>query len=331
MDKTISTIINKALDGTDLSAAEVAELFRVEDLSEEAFAVQQAGRRFSAGLLDGKAEIHGQIGINTGLCSKDCKFCSFAATNKVFTEAAALPVDEAIEGVLSMEAQGANAIYVMSTANFSFEDFIDVSKAIKRAMKTDIPLVANTGDFDLDEAKALVEAGYTGVYHAIRMGEGEFTRIPLERRVKTIEAAKEAGLIVGMCVEPVGPEHSIDELVEKTLLTRDLEACFSGSMRRTTIPSSPLAAHGQVSYARMATIVAAVALATGTRVPGNCTHEPNALGVHAGANLVWAEVGSNPRDTEAETVRGWTVNRCRELYQECGWEVLEGPSKMFAK
>ncbi|MDO4289658.1 MAG: radical SAM protein [Eggerthellaceae bacterium] len=331
MDKTISSIINKALDGTDLSAVEVAELFRVEDLSEEAFAIQQAGRRFSAELLDGKAEIHGQIGINTGLCGKDCKFCSFAASNKVFTEATALPVDEAIGGVLSMEAQGANAIYVMSTANFAFEDFIDVSKAIKRAMKTDIPLVANTGDFDLDEAKALVEAGYTGVYHAIRMGEGEFTRIPLERRVKTIEAAKEAGLIVGMCVEPVGPEHSIDELVEKTLLTRDLEAYFSGSMRRTTIPSSPLAVHGQVSYARMATIVAAVALATGTRVPGNCTHEPNALGVHAGANLVWAEVGSNPRDTEAETVRGWTVNRCRELYQECGWEVLEGPSKMFAK
>lgn len=330
MNRDIVTIINKALDGTNLTNAEIARLFEVEDLSEEAFAIQQAGRRFSADLLKGKAEIHGQIGINTGLCPKDCKFCSFAATNKVFTESTTLAVDEAVAGVLSMESQGANAIYVMSTANMDFEEYLSISKAIKAAMKTDIPLVANTGDFTPDQAEALVEAGFSGVYHAIRMGEGTFTRIPVEQRIRSIENAKEAGLAVGMCVEPVGPEHTVDELVEKTVLTRDLGAVFSGSMRRTSIPSSPLSVHGQMSYARMATIVAAVALATGTSVPGNCTHEPNELGVHAGANLVWAEVGSNPRDTEAETVRGWTVNRCRELYHECGWDVLEGPSVMFA-
>ncbi len=329
MEKDIATIINKALDGTDLCEHEIAKLFAVEDLSEEAFAIQQAGRRFSEQLLKGKAEIHGQIGINIGLCPMDCKFCSFAVSNEVFDEAITLATEEAIVGVNSMEEQGANAIYIMSTANMAFEDFLTMSKAIKAGMKSNVPLVANTADFSLDEAKALVEAGFSGVYHVVRMGEGTFTRIPVERRIETIHNAQEAGLIVGMCVEPVGPEHTIDELVEKTLLTRDLGACFSGSMRRTTIPSSSLAAYGQVTYARMATIVAAVALATGTSVPGNCTHEPNELGVYAGANLVWAEVGSNPRDTEAETVRGWTVDRCRELYHECNWDVLEGSSKLF--
>jgi biotin synthase len=331
VDKTIASIISKALDGGELTAREAAALFEVDDLSVEAFAIQQAGREISAQLLDGKAEIHGQIGINVGQCPMNCQFCSLAQCNGVFNQASTLPIDEAVAGVLSMEAQGANAIYVMSTANFEFEQFLEISRAIKAAMKTEIPLVANTGDFNFEQACELKMAGYTGVYHAIRMGEGEFTRIPLERRVKTIEAAREAGLVVGMCVEPVGPEHSVDELVEKTLLTRDLGACFSGAMRRTLIPSSPLAKHGQTNYARMATIVAAVALITGAAVPGNCTHEPNALGVNAGANLIWAEVGSNPRDTEAETVRGWTVNRCRELYDECGWDVLEGPSVMFGR
>lgn len=333
MDREIIRIINKALDGGTLTNGEIAALFEVEDLSEEAFAMQRAGRLFSERLLDGKAEIHGQIGINTGLCPMDCKFCSFSESAGVFPEPTKLSVQEVIDGVLSMEAQGANAIYIMETADYPFDEFCEMGAAVRAAMKTDIPMIANAGDFGVSQAKDLVDAGFAGVYHVIRMGEGTFTNIPVSRRLKTIENAREAGLLVGMCVEPVGPEHTVEELVEKTVYTRDLGAVFSGAMRRTAIPASELYRHGQLSYQRMATIVAAVSLATGTGVAGNCTHEPNQLAVYTGANLLWAEVGSNPRDTEADTSesRGWTVNRCRDLYHECGWEVLEGPSILFAE
>lgn len=329
MDSTIKRVIGKALDGGLLDANEMAALFKAEDFSEESAMIQCAGRELSSQLVSGKAEIHGQIGIDIGLCPMDCKYCAFAASNKVFEDNEELVLDKVIEGILSMESRGANAIYLMATANYSFDKFIEVSRAVKSAMKTDVPLVANVNDFSLSQANELAKAGFAGVYHAIRMGEGKYTSIPIERRIKSIENAKAAGLKIGMCVEPVGPEHSIEELVEKTLLTRDLDAVFSGAMRRTMIPTSCLAKYGQVNYARMATLVGAVALATGRGMAGNCTHEPNALAVNAGANLLWAEVGSNPRDTNAETVRGWTVDRCRELYQECGWDVLEGASVMF--
>ncbi len=329
MDKHIQEIIDKALGGELLNKEEIGRLFSVEDHSQESFLIQQAGRKISYELLEGKGEIHGQIGIDVGQCPRECKFCSFAASNKVFKERQVLETEEVVEGVLSMEVAGANAIYIMSTASTPFNKYIEISQAVKEAMKTDVPLIANIDDFDLEKAKKLKEVGFTAVYHAIRMGEGEFTNISIERRKESIKAAKEAGLKVGMCVEPIGPEHTIEELVEKTLITRDLDAAFSGAMRRTQIESSILAKHGQVNYATMAKNVAVVALATGRQIKGNCTHEPNPLGVNAGANLLWAEVGSNPRDTERSTVRGWTVDRCRELYEECGWEVLEGPSKMF--
>ena len=333
MDNDVTKAINKALDGGLLDATEIGHLLAAEDLSEEAFAVQRAGRLFASQLIDNKAEVHGQIGLNTGLCPIDCKFCSFAKSANVFPEPTKLSKEEAIEGVLSMERKGANAIYVMVTAHYPFDEFCDMAKAIHDAMETDVPMVANVGDFSASQAQDLLDAGFTGVYHAIRMGEGEMTGVPIERRMKSIEHAREAGLLVGMCVEPVGPEHTVEELVEKTLYTRDLEAVFSGSMRRTAIPQSSLYEYGQVSYLRMATIVAAVSLATGTVVPGNCTHEPNQLGAYAGANLVWAEVGSNPRDTEEDTAasRGWTVDKCRDLFEECGWDVLDGPSVMFSK
>lgn len=329
MDSEVKAIVSKAMNDGLLSEREIRALFSVKDFSPESAYIQWAARSFSSALMKGKAEVHGQLGIDTGQCPKNCQFCSFAAGNKAFPESSRDSVEKIVQNVVALERAGANAIYVMATATYSFDDYLAVAERIVNERTTKLPLIANIGDFNERQAQELKDVGFSGVYHAIRLGEGTVTRIPVERRWKTIEAVHAAGLVLGTCVEPVGPEHSIDELIEKTVFTREMNAVFSGAMRRTLIPSSPLASYGQVSYAHMALIVAVVALATGVGVPGNCTHEPNPLGVAHGANLVWAEVGSNPRDTEAETVRGWTVSRCRELYQECGWDVLEGPSVLF--
>lgn len=330
MDKEVSRIINKALDGGVLDEKESVELLRWDDLSDEAAEIRLAGRRFSDELLP-KAEIHGQIGLNTGLCPADCKFCSFAASNKVFTEPTEETKETVVDYVRLFEETGANAIYLMTTARYDKEKFLEYGRAAAAAITKGTPLIANVGDFDYDYAVELKKAGFTGVYHVIRMGEGEFTRLPVEQRWRSIHAAQDAGLQLGSCVEPIGPEHSLEEIVEKAIITREMGARFSGAMRRTPIPTSVLARHGAVSYARMATIVAAVSLITGTGVPGNCTHEPNQLAVFNGANLLWAEVGSNPRDTEGKTEenRGWTVARCSDLLRECGLSVLEGPSALF--
>ncbi len=144
--------------------------------------------------------------------------------------------------------------------------------------------------------------------------------------METIRHAKDAGLIVGTCVEPVGPEHSVEELVEKTIMTRDVNPVFSGAMRRVPIPDTKLAKYGIVSEARMAHILAAVRLALGYEIAGHCTHEPGVIAAASGgANLVWAETGSNPRDTEGR--RGRTVKDCRNILKEAEWDVLDGVSR----
>jgi len=191
--------------------------------------------------------------------------------------------------------------------------------------------VANIGVFGYQEAIALKGAGFSGVYHAVRLGEGHSTRISMQKRLDSIAAVHKAGLKLGTCLEPVGPEHSLDELVEKTLITREAQPVFSGAMRRIPIPDTSLSSLGKISEARMAHIVAVVRLAVGYEVAGNCTHEPNVLGVTAGANLLWAEAGSNPRDTvnDTETSRGYDMARCREILSEADTEWLKGPSKIF--
>ena len=327
----IKEIIKKSFDGTLLTKAEIASLFKVPLFSGESAMIIAASREKSEAASNGLAEVHAQVGLNIAPCPRNCAFCAFAARNKVFQEKKEIPVNEAIERARQFETDGANAVFVMSTADYPFEKFADIAQEIRKSLRPETVLVANVGDFTKKQARKLKETGFSGIYHAVRLGEGRDTSIQVETRLKTFRNAREAGLSLGTCVEPVGNEHSVEELVEKTLITRDAKPGYSGSARRIPIPNTKMAKYGIVSEARMAHILAVVRLALGHDIPGNCTHEPNVIGAAAGANLLWAEAGSNPRDTEKETEgkRGMTVKECVKVLEEAEWKILQGPSKFY--
>jgi biotin synthase len=327
----IRNIISKSLDGILLTREEIALLFKVPLFSEESAMVIASSRKKSETASNGLAEVHAQVGLNIAPCPKNCAFCAFAARNRVFNEKVEISLDEAVRKARQFETDGANAVFVMSTADYTFEKFADISREIKESLRPETILVANVGDFSREQAKILKDTGFSGIYHAVRLGEGKDTTIPVEIRLETFRNAKEVGLSLGTCVEPVGNEHSVEELVEKTIITRDAKPVYSGSARRIPIPNTKMAEYGIVSEAKMAHILAVVRLALGHDIPGNCTHEPNVIGAAAGANLLWAEAGSNPRDTEKETEgqRGMTVQDCVRVLEEAEWEVLQGPSKFY--
>lgn len=282
----IREILQKALDGASLSREEITSLFRVPLFSEESAMMLAASRRKSEHAGNGLAEVHAQVGLNIAPCPRNCSFCSFAAKNKVFTERVEISAEEAVAKAKQLEGDGANAVYIMSTADYSFEKFVNISREIRKSLRPETVLVANIGDFTREQAKKLKDTGFVGIYHAVRLGEGRDTTIPVNKRLMTFKNAREAGLSLGTCVEPVGNEHSIEELVEKTIITRDAKPVYSGAARR--IPA-------------------------------------------AGANLLWAEAGANPRDTEKETEgkRGMTVKECIKVFEEAEWHVLQGPSKFY--
>jgi biotin synthase len=91
--------------------------------------------------------------------------------------------------------------------------------------------------------------------------------------------------------------------------------------------------YGMISEYHMGLLVSVVRLSMGTKVIGNCTHEPNIMGATVGANLFWAEVGTNPRDTESDTSegRGKDVKACMDMFREADFDVLRGPSLIYSK
>lgn len=325
--------LRKAQDGGTLQRDQVLSLLAYPPDAPESYAVMAEANALSKDLTGNRAEVHGQLALNIGPCPCNCLFCSFAQTNGVFREETRLQPEAAVAYARQLEDEGVNAVYVMTTARYPLGLFLDMSREIRSHLKPSTVMVANIGDQTVADAEKIKAVGYDGVYHALRLREGADSALPPGKRRQSIQNFREAGLAVGTCVEPVGPEHTNDELADMILFTAAFDPAFSGAARRIAVPGTEMAKRGMISELRMAQIVAVTRLAMPRTVMGNCTHEPCTLGGLGGATLFWAEVGANPRDTESQTERGRgdTAEDCRRKYLECGWNVHDGPSRYFTK
>jgi biotin synthase len=327
----IHDILLKSRDKEPLFRKELIYLLGLPADAPETYLVMAEANRISKELTGNKAEVHAQLALNLAPCSANCKFCSFARVNKVFKKETRLTVEQAVAYARQFEKDGANAVYIMTTAKYPFGLFLDISREIRNNLKPETILIANVGDQSIANARRMKETGFAGVYHALRLREGVDSDLLPANRKQSIRNFYEAGLLVGTCVEPVGPEHTNAELAEMILYTASLKPAYSGAARRIPIPGTELFRRGNITELRMAQIVAVTRLAMPRSVMGNCTHEPCTLGGLAGANLFWAEVGANPRDIREKTEegRGQTVDDCRTIFAECGWNYCEGPSRFY--
>lgn len=328
----IDYLLEKAKAGEALGESELVTILALPPASPQAYEVMAQARKITDALAGGRAEVHGQFALNLAPCPKQCQFCSFAATNKIFTESFELSPELGVKSAQRLEEEGVNAVYMMTTAQYDFGRFLEMGREVKKNIRPETVLVANVGDRTPAEAKMLKDVGFSGVYHAMRLREGVDTAIDPLLRKRSIAAFQEAGLIVGTCVEPVGPEHSNDELAAMIAYTASISPAYSGAARRISIPGTQMSIeHGMISELRMAQIVAVTRLGMPRSVMGNCTHEPCVIGALAGANLLWAEIGANPRDTlkETEKGRGADAEKCRKIYWEADCGVLSGPSLFY--
>ncbi len=331
----IHYILKKSRDGGQFSKDEIIEMLSFPTNSIEASVIIGEAGKLSRELCGNKAEVHGQFALNLAPCPVNCEFCSFASQYDIFfKEPVELTVEQAIDYAVKFDETPENtSVFLMTTANYDFGKFMEIASEVKKALKTDSYMVANVGDISASRAQKMKDVGFHGVYHAIRMGEGASTKVSINQRLKSIRTFQDAGLVVGTCVEPIGPEHTNEEIAEHILLAASFDPAFSGAMRRITIPGSDLEKYGMISELRIAQIVAVTRLATPRSVIGNCTHEPNVLGAYAGANLFWAESGGNPRDIKEKTEegRGMSVGDCAMLFKDADYDVLTANSSYYNK
>ena len=327
-DNRIYDIVEKGLEGNGLSRDETRDLFAVPERTKEAALIRWAGQELSLRAANGIAEIHGQIGLNATKCPMDCQFCSFAKSAQCRTEDFELTPDE-VKAYAEMHLENeVNLILLLCTASYRFDKLLEMAEAVREVIPKEMPLLVNADDLSAERACRLKAVGVNGGYHAARMREGVDTRIPVEKRLATFANMREAGLSLQTCVEPIGPEHTVDELVEATFRCIDAHPQSAGAARRVGVPGTGLYEKGMITEVRNADYVAIYSLASGLEPRLNCSAN-TVMTAAAGANLAWAEVGTNPRDLVKRTEdggRGASMAQQVKMFKASGWEILEGPS-----
>jgi biotin synthase len=319
-------ILTRAEEGTAPTRAECLELLAYPTESPEAGATMALANVLSRKRFGNSASIAAQIGIDTMPCPGECGFCAFGAGHTRLAERH-LSNEEIVAQTLAFVADdGLCDITLMATHAYDFPRFLEIIGLVRSHLPSHMHVSVNTGDFDRVQAEEIRAAGATGVYHVCRLREGIDTRLDPEVRKASMRAAREAGLDLGFLIEPIGPEHTPEEIVDQMQIGLDYECCGHGAMRRVGVPGTPLWGKGQITNRRLAQIVAMVALATTGvfSVRSICVHEPNLLGLTSGANEVCAESCANPRDLEADTAlrRGLGACASRELLWEAGFTAL---------
>jgi biotin synthase len=325
----VKGILDKAGDLAGISKHEACFLLSLDLDSKDNYAVMQTANRLSREQFKGKGEIHFHIGLNVEPCRYDCSFCSLTAKAGIFRENVEFSEEDVLRWAKMGETQGADALNIMTTGTFSFERLLEMGSLLRKVVS--VPLVANTRDINHREGELLLDAGFVGAYHAVRLGEGRDTPFKRERRIKTIQVLRDVGLLWMNCVEPVGPEHNSEEIVDLMFLAKERGAVYSGVMRRINFPGSPMEKHGMITERELARMVAVSRLVMADVPRAHCTHEPHSASLMSGANLLFPEVGSSPRDGQADTGqgRGKSLVECREMLEEMDWNPGL-PSNCFA-
>jgi len=329
MKHNYTDIFQKALDGIYLCREEGLQLMDIPLHTEECYALMATAQQLSRRQFGNKGENHFHIGLNSEPCPLDCLFCSLTHKAGIFTEKITFSTEQVITWANQAQAAGADALNLMTTGTYPFEDLLEIGRILSREVT--VPLVANTRDVNHKEAEALLEAGFVGAYHAVRLGEGRDTPLSRERRIRTLQVFEDVGLLWMNCVEPVGPEHSTEEIVDLMLLAREHHATYSGVMRRVNFPGSPMTRFGMISELEMARLVAVSRLVMADVPKAHCSHEPSSAALFAGANLFFPEAGSSPRDGACDTAkgRGWSIERCQQIHREMELDPLL-PSNCFS-
>ncbi|MEG1744524.1 MAG: radical SAM protein [Ruthenibacterium sp.] len=314
-------ILSRARAGALLTKEDACALLSAATNSEAYYAMICAAKAYSRAALDACGIIYAQNGLDAKASPVNCKFCSLAQELRKGIAPEIKTLHDTVREAEELSQSGIEDLFLMTTAEFPQEDFLEYGRAVRAVLPDAMRLVANVGDFDAAYALRLKAAGFTGVYHICRLREGIDTCAAPEMRIRTMDAVRDAGLSLYYCVEPIGPEHTNEELADEMLRMRDYPVDVMAVMKRIAVPGTPLSQNGEISAARLAQICAVTTLVSRPK-RAMCVHEPDELCLMAGANQIYAECGCNPRDLEKDTKngRGFSTAAARTLLQKAEWK-----------
>lgn len=323
MLRKIDEAYRKVLSGIVLDREEIMDLLSIPVGTDECAYLCRKANEAAHELTHDTAYLWGAIGLDYAPCPKSCDFCSFGAAWHLIKEPKVFTLPEIITQAREYVRCGVHFIVLRTTQYYPLDRLCEYARTIRQEVEGSYELILNVGEFNLEMANRLYESGVSGVYHAIRMREGTNTRFRVEDRLATLAAVKESPLKLIHLVEPLGLEHTNEEIADRFLGAVRYGAYISGVMARIPVAGTPLGNEPQMGDDQVAKVIAALRLSGGDTVKNICVHPASAQALASGANVVVIETGAIPRDTDLAVTK-WNRFDCataKRLFRAEGYEI----------
>ena len=326
MDSEFVRIALKGWNKEDVSRRECGYMLNFSENSEESLFISSLADRYLKSVCDRTAILNVQIGIQQNPCPGNCRFCNFnKGTSKILSSRI---TDEDLRRYISecVEYGDVRTISLMTMQNYDMDHLIHCIKLTKQYAK-DVNVTLNIGDVSYDDCIELKKAGATGAYHACRLREGTDTDLRPEDRIQTIRNYLYAGFTVSTCTEPIGPEHSVDEILDNYYCGMEIGTDSGSIMARVPVPNTPFGDKPVLSMERVRQIRATLFMASTSRKKEGSRIDEWDAGYFNGFNRFHAEYGCNPRDSSdrSEDGFGHTIGFARRWAFNSGYDKILRP------
>ena len=320
--ETIDRVREMSMNGKTVPREDILTLLSIDPYSDDCLYLRDAAKDIAQHVTGKKIRIGISIGVDFAPCTMNCRFCSLGEKWGIVKGTRNVPLDVITETIREYVGKGYFQFVLRTTEFFPNETLCEYARHIRKNVPGRYILVANTGEQTLESAKKLKEAGYNAVYHTVRLGEGKDTDFTPQERLDSIMISKEAGLLASCGLDPIGPEHTDEEIADRLELFRDvIKAVTVCTMKRVAVPGTPMFDLGEISHERHMQLVAVNRLVNGAGciVP---VHPMSADAFEYGANHISVEIGPNPRDDNMTGIRWYPFppEDARKIVEDAGYE-----------
>lgn len=313
----------KALQGVPLTRKEIIKLLEIPLGSNEDKLLRKAAYDVAIEKTNGRGYIWSAVGADYAPCLMNCQFCSFGKKWNLIKKQVHYSNEQIISKVSQFVSKNAKYVVLRTTEFYSIPKLIEIVKDIRKEVKGDYEIIFNTGELDMTISNLMVESGVNGVYHACRLREGIDTPFDPWDRKNTMNNVSRSGLKLISLVEPIGIEHTNEEIADNFLEIMKYNAVISGAMARIPVPGTPLGDREKISDSRLAQIIAVLRLSGGNVVKDICVHPATLEALKSGANIMVVETGAIPRDVNCENDNwhGVDMDKASKLLEDAGYKM----------
>ena len=313
----------KALQGIPLARDEIIRLLEISLNSDDDKRLRNVAYEVAMKKSNGNGYIWSAIGADYAPCLMNCKFCSFGKKWNIVKKSVHYNSKQIVEKAKYFVENNAKYVVLRTTEFYSIPKLIELVKEIRHEIVGDYEIIFNTGELDMTISNLMLESGVNGVYHACRLREGIDTPFDPWDRKNTMNNVRRSGLKLISLVEPIGIEHTNEEIADNFLEIIKYETVISGAMARIPVPGTPLGNIDKISDSRIAQIIAVLRLAGGNVVKDICVHPATYEALSSGANVIVVETGAIPRDVNYEynSWHGLNMVKANSLLEEAGYKV----------